>query len=206
MEMAGKEWEIADVLKQVEKERQVMKDSGGGVTLCGGEPLMHPESLLEILRELGNRRFHRTVDTTLYASEKVVDAVMKESELFLIDLKHMDSAQHERFTGVPNTLILYNIRYVSEANHPFWIRIPLIVGVNDDDQNLEATAQFVASLPNPPEQVNLLVYHDIGIGKHARMGTEYNPEHIEMLPPSEEMQHHALEIFARYGINAQIGG
>ena len=206
LEMAGRHWQMDELMQVVEKERKVMEDSGGGVTLCGGEPLMHPDYALEILRELGSRGIHRTVDTTLFASAATVEQVMRECELLLVDLKHMDSTLHQRFTGVPNEQILSNIRLVSKAAHPFWIRIPMIDGVNADERNLTASAQFLASLDNAPEVVNLLVYHDIGKGKHARMGTAYNPDSITMAPPSEEMQQRALDIFTSAGLNAKIGG
>lgn len=206
LQMAGKEWEMDALMEIVEKERKVMEDSGGGVTVCGGEPLMHPDYLIEILTELKSRNIHRTVDTTLFASAKTVEKVMPLADLFLVDLKHMDSEKHKRYTGVPNEQILSNIQLISEAGAHFWIRIPLIVGVNADDDNLQASADFIASLPTPPEVVNLLVYHDIGKGKHARMGTEYNPEELEMEAPSEDLQQHAIEIFKAKGLNVKIGG
>ncbi len=206
LEMAGKEWKMEDLMKEVEKERRVMEESGGGVTMCGGEPLMHTDYLCEVLDELGMRKIHRTVDTTLFASAENVKRVAERCELFLVDLKMMDSERHKRYTRVPNELILQNIQLVSEMGHPFWIRIPLIVGVNADDENLTASAKFLASLPTPPEVVNLLVYHDVGIGKHARLGTTYNPEAITMEAPSEEVQQHALGIMKRFGLNTKIGG
>ena len=203
LEMAGKEWKMEDLMKEVEKERRVMEESGGGVTMCGGEPLMHTDYLCEVLDELGMRKIHRTVDTTLFASAENVKRVAERCELFLVDLKMMDSERHKRYTRVPNELILQNIQLVSEMGHPFWIRIPLIVGVNADDENLTASAKFLASLPTPPEVVNLLVYHDVGIGKHARLGTTYNPEAITMEAPSEEVQQHALGIMKRFGLNTK---
>jgi pyruvate formate lyase activating enzyme len=206
LEMAGRRWSTAELMAVVEKERQVMEDSGGGVTLCGGEPLMHPDYVCALLEELGRRRIHRTVDTTLYASEQTVRRVMKRCELLLVDLKHMDSQLHKQYTGVPNEQILSNIRLVSAAAHPFWIRIPLIDGVNADDDNLLQTARFVASLPTQPQVVSLLVYHDVGKGKHARMGTTYNPAGIPMKAPSEGCQQRALEIFRSCNLNAKIGG
>lgn len=206
LEMAGRQWQTDELMAAVEKERQVMEESGGGVTLCGGEPLMHPAYLCTLLDELGKRHFHRTVDTTLFASAQTVQQVMERCELLLIDLKLMDSEKHKLYTGVPNEQILSNIQLVSQAGHPYWIRIPLIVGINADDDNLEQTAQFVASLPTPPEMVNLLVYHDVGKGKHARMGTTYNPAAIHMEAPSEELQYHALNIFQAKQLNTKIGG
>ena len=193
-------------MQVVEKERQVMEESGGGVTLCGGEPLMHAEDLCEILDELGRRGFHRTVDTTLFASPENVKRVADRCELMLVDLKMMNSDLHQRYTGVKNEQILANIQMLSKMGHPYWVRIPLIVGVNADEENLVASAAFLASLPTKPEMVNLLVYHDVGIGKHARLGTTYNPEGIKMEAPSEEVQQHALDIMRRKGLNTKIGG
>ena len=206
LEMAGKEWKMEDLMAVVEKERQVMEESGGGVTLCGGEPLMHTDYLCEVLDELGKRGFHRTVDTTLFASPENVKRVAERCELFLVDLKLMDSEKHRRYTGVGNEQILANIQLLSEMGKLFWIRIPLIVGINADDENLAASAAFLASLPTQPEMVNLLVYHDVGIGKHARLGTSYNPDGISMEAPSEELQQHALSIMQQQGLQAIIGG
>ena len=141
--------------------------SGGGVTLCGGEPLMHAEYSLEILKELGRRGFHRTVDTSLYAPQEVVEAIANECELFLVDLKLMDSDKHRLYTGVGNELILQNIRYLAERQAQFSIRIPLIEGINADEENIGATAQFLSSIPHP---IHLLPYHDVGKDKHRRMG------------------------------------
>lgn len=212
-EICGREYSMDELMAEVEKERAVMEDSGGGVTLCGGEPLMHPEGTLEILRELGRRGFHRTVDTTLYAKPEVVDAVAAECELLLIDLKLMDSEKHRRYTGVGNELILENIRRVVEAGHDFRIRIPLIDGVNADDENIEQTALFLRSLYSPPSQgggrrgsVHLLPYHDVGKDKHSRMGSTYNPEHLPMAPPSEEQQRHCASLLEAHGLQVVIGG
>ena len=206
LEMAGRTWSMDALMQVVEKERKVMEDSGGGVTLCGGEPLLQPDYLCRLLDELGRRGFHRTVDTTLSAPEDIVRRVAGRCELLLIDLKLMDSARHKRYTGVGNELILDNIRLVSQLGHPFWIRIPLIVGVNTDDENLQRSAEFVASLPTLPQMVNLLPYHDVGKGKHARMGTAYNPDGLPMEPPPEAVQQRALDIFKAHNLNAKIGG
>ena len=206
LQMAGKEWEMDKLMEIVEKERKVMEDSEGGVTVCGGEPLMHPDYLIALLTELKRRGIHRTVDTTLFASEQTVERVMPLADLFLVDLKHMDCEKHKFYTGVPNEQILSNIRLISAAGARFWIRIPLIVGVNADDDNLKASADFLASLPNAPECVNLLVYHDVGKGKHARMGTSYNPDDFSMEAPDDQLQQHALEIFKAKGLNVKVGG
>ena len=204
--MSGRTWTMDELMAEVEKERQVMEESGGGVTLCGGEPLMHPDYAVQLLDELGRRRFHRAVDTTLYASPDVIRRVAQRCELFLVDLKHMDSALHRRYTGVANERILDGLRLVASLGTPYWVRIPLIEGINADEANLTASARFLASLPTPPQVVNLLVYHDIGKNKHARLGTTYNPDALPMAAPSDAVQQRCLDILAAHGLAARVGG
>jgi pyruvate formate lyase activating enzyme len=220
-ELCGREYAMDELMAEVEKERAVMENSGGGVTLCGGEPLMHPEDTLAILRELGRRGFHRTVDTSLYAKPEVVDAVAAECELLLIDLKLMDSEKHRRYTGVGNELILENIRRVAETGHNFRIRIPLIEGVNADEENIEATARFLSSLSilysplqakrtgsSAPLTLHLLPYHDVGKDKHRRMmpPTPYNPQGYPMAVPSEETLQRCRQQLESHGLRVVIGG
>ena len=206
MEICGREWPLDELMAEIEKERDMMADSGGGVTLSGGEPLMHPAYALQLLRELGRRGFHRTVDTTLFASPDTVRAVAAECELFLIDLKVMDSDRHERYTGVPNGRILDNIRLVAELGHPYRIRIPLIAEVNASEADIAATADFLRALPLLPEGVDLLPYHDIGKGKHERLGTTYNPGQLALSAPARDVQDRCLRQFGAAGLAATIGG
>lgn len=206
LEVAGREWSVDEILRLVEKEREVITESGGGVTLCGGEPLMHPEETLAILKALGEHGIHRAVDTSLYVKQNILQKVAEETDLFLVDLKHMDDAMHRRFTGVCNTQILSNIEWLSLSNCPFWIRIPVIDGVNCDEENVRSSARFLAALPHKPELVCLLSYHDIGKGKHARRGTTYNPDNISMQPPTKEHLALLLRVFEEEGLNVRVGG
>jgi len=206
LEMSGRAWPMDELMAEVEKERGVMADSGGGVTLCGGEPLMDPDYALELLRELGRRGFHRAVDTSLFVSPELIPEVVRECELFLVDLKTMDSEVHRKYTGVPNDLILSNIRLLSGLGARYFIRIPLIREVNADRDNLEATARFLTSLPTPPEEVDLLPYHDIGKGKHERMWSVYNPLGYAFSAPSQKEQEAAAELFRAHDLKVQIGG
>ena len=220
-EICGRHWPLDELMAEVEKERDIMQDSGGGVTLCGGEPLMHPDAALEILRELGRRGFHRTVDTTLYATQQVVDVVASECELLLVDLKLTDTEKHRLYTGVPNELILQNIRHVAEAGYPFVIRIPLIEGINADEQNIEATAHFLSNLKLQPGQrtreqqetpnqltVHLLPYHDVGKDKHRRMlpPSTYNPQGYPMSAPSDDTLQRCKQQLEAHGLHVIIGG
>ena len=206
LEQCGREWTMDELMLEVEKERDVMTDSGGGVTLCGGEPLMHPDDTIALLKELGRRGFHRTVDTTLYASKEVVEAVADNCDLLLVDLKLMDSDRHYRYTGVKNELILDNIRLLATLGKDFFIRIPLIEGINADEENIEATACFLDTLPWQRRMVNLLPYHDVGKDKHRRMWSTYNPRNILMASPSEEVRQRCKKQLEAHGFHVVIGG
>ncbi len=207
-------WTLEQLMAEVEKERDVMEDSGGGVTISGGEPLMQSEALMELLTELGRRGFHRTVDTTLHASSSLVEAVAANCELLLVDLKVMDGGKHQLYTGVTNEKIFSNIRLLATLGTPFLIRIPLIEGINADRDNIEATARFLnqlpkpsdARLPNPLSGVNLLPYHDMGRDKHRRLWSVYNPSGLSMSTPSEAVLQRCVSQFAEHGITAFVGG
>ncbi len=206
MEMSGTEYTVDYLIREIEKEMIFMDNSEGGVTFCGGEPLLYPDTLLELLSRCREIGVHRAVDTTLFATEETVSEIMKETDLFLVDLKHIDSDKHKQFCGVPNERILSNLRMIAEAGKDFFIRIPLIEGVNADNNNIIRSAEFLASLPWKRKVVNILPYHEIAGGKHEKLGTVYNPGKIPMTIPSLERQQYCVEIFRQYGIDATIGG
>lgn len=206
IEISGREYTPDYLMHEIEKEIPFMDQSGGGVTFCGGEPLLHPDFLIDMLKRCGRLGIHRVVDTTLLARKETVEEVMRHCELLLIDLKSMDSAVHKLFCDVGNELILENIRMVATADFPYYIRIPLIGGVNADEENIKRSAEFLAGLPRHPEMINLLLYHDIGKGKHEKLGSVYNPKGYKMQAPSEEVQQRCMEIFAEYGFKVSIGG
>lgn len=206
MEISGKEYSVDYLMSEIEKETVFMDRSGGGVTVCGGEPLLYPIFLMDLLRRCGEKGIHRVVDTTLFASPEVVTNVMKHTELFLVDLKQMDPIKHKFYCGVSNDLILSNLRMIAEAGQDFQIRIPLIEGVNTDEENIIRSAKYLSSLPWQHRRVNLLLYHDIGKGKHEKLGTVYNPNHIPIVTPSDETVQRCRQLFGEYGIETIIGG
>ena len=206
MEMSGIEYSVDYLIHEIEKETIFMDSSEGGVTFCGGEPLIYPEVLMELLSRCGEIDVHRVVDTTLFARPEIVKDVMRKTDLFLVDLKHIDSSKHKSFCGVPNELILSNLQMIAEAGADFIIRIPVIVGFNADMDNIINSAKFLSSLPWERKVVNLLPYHEIAAGKHEKMGTVYNPNKIPMASPSSETQQQCIKIFENYGLIATIGG
>ena len=204
MEMSGTSYTVDYLMKEIEKETVFMDQSGGGVTFCGGEPLMQPNTLLELLKRCGKSGIHRAVDTTLFAKPQTVKDIMAETELFIVDLKLMDSPKHSQYCGVPNEQILANIRMIAEAGKDMLIRIPLISGINADEENISHSAEFLSSLPQWRKVVHLLPYHDIGKGKHEKLGTVYNTGNIPMSSPTQEEVQRCIDIFKDYEIEAFV--
>jgi pyruvate formate lyase activating enzyme len=206
MEVSGTEYTVDYLVNEIEKETIFMDQSEGGVTFCGGEPLMHPDTLLELLQRCGAIGIHRAVDTTLFAKPEVVARVMNETDLFLADLKHMDSEKHRLCCGVPNEQILSNLQMITSAGKETIIRIPLIEGVNADEANIIRSAEFLSSLSWDKKVVHLLPYHAIAAGKHEKLGTVYNPVSLPMATPSLEVQERCVSIFRAHNIQAVVGG
>lgn len=206
MEISGTEYSAEALMKEIEKEIVFMDRSEGGVTFCGGGAVVASRTVTGLVTPLAGTGDTSGVDTTLFARPEIVRDVMDNCELFLVDLKQMDSAKHAKYCGVPNELILSNLRMVAEARHDFYLRIPLIEGVNADEENITRSAAFLASLPWEHRIVNLLPYHDIGKSKHEKLGTVYNPDRYAFAAPSDETLGRCREIFACYGIETTIGG
>ncbi|WP_456376084.1 glycyl-radical enzyme activating protein [Lutibacter sp.] len=203
-EMLGQQVSISDLMQKIDNEAIFFDKSGGGVTFSGGEPLMHSEYLLQALKECGKRYYHRVVDTTAFAKQEVLLEVAKHTELFLIDLKVMDSKKHKEFTGVGNKKIVSNIVALAKTNCEIIFRIPLIKGVNSDKKNIGKTANFINSLEGNRNQINLLPYHNIAENKHVKLGNSSNFSNFET--PSPEEINKVISIFKSYGIIATVGG
>ena len=152
---------------------QLDKDYISGITFSGGEPTGQPEFLLEVLDRTA--AMHRAIETSAYCSGKVFSAVLARVDYVMMDLKLMDPERHRHYTGVPNEPILENLERLKKSGKPFRIRIPVIPGVNDSDENFEQTALRLTDAP-ALEQVELLPYHVTAGAKYAMVGRQYRPE------------------------------
>jgi pyruvate formate lyase activating enzyme len=177
--------------------------SGGGVTFSGGEPLMQPDFLLEMLRECKTRDIHTVVDTSCYAPTEVIDRVSPYVDLFLCDIKHMDSECHQHLTGVPNELILENIKRIAASGKRIALRIPLIPSYNEDRQHLEAVGTFAASL-GAVERIDILPCNEGGAAKSARLGKE--PATSTVTRPADTQVGAAVETLRSFGLVVGVGG
>ena len=203
-EMSGQYESVDDLMVVIEKERPFFEQSGGGVTFSGGEPLLYPKFLTEILDACGKRGIHRAVDTSGSAKKDVLLKIAERTDLFLFDLKLMDSEKHREWTGVGNEVILDNLHALAETGAAIQIRIPLIAGINADDGNIEASAVFVAALPGEKKPINLLPYHDVGQGKDIKLGQSRDLN--GMAEPSTADLERVIRIFGDHGLSATIGG
>ncbi len=199
----GREISVDELLLEVGKDRVFYEESGGGVTFSGGEPLMQLDFLLAALEACREQCHHTVVDTSGSASTAVLEQVAAHADLLLFDLKHMDDAVHRRYVGASNTRILENLTLLAKMGQDVWVRLPLIPGVNDDEQNIDATAAFLASLEKQ-YPLHLLPYHRVGSDKYRRMGKQYPMTGLE--PPSEEQTALIAEHMRSYGLEVRVGG
>lgn len=204
IEMSGEQLSLTQILGEIEKERLFFDQSGGGVTFSGGEPLQQHQILIQLLDECKKRGIHTVVDTAGLAKTAILLEVAKRTDLFLFDLKIMNSEKHRKWTGVPNENILKNLRILAETDAKIIIRIPLIGGINDDEENLTKTAKFISELSGEKRVVNLLPYHPIAQTKYQKLGRSADFTKLEK--PTEESIIQAITIFGKSGIIASIGG
>jgi pyruvate formate lyase activating enzyme len=201
LQVVGKEMTVEQVLEEIERDRTFFEQSGGGVTFTGGEPLAQPRFLLELLSACRTHSLHTTVDTSGHAPWSVFEGILPFVDLFLFDLKLMDESRHVEWTGVPNTNIHANLRRLSEMGHAIIVRIPVIPGVNDDEDNLRATGEFLSSLSHVPG-VELLPYHNIAEAKYTGLGREYKMRDIHT--PDAGHMGRCAAILGEYGIGVTV--
>jgi len=199
----GQRRTIAEIMEAVLRDRVFYEESGGGVTFSGGEPLTQPgflKSLLEACRAEGLRT---AVDTCGFACTEVLLEVAGLSDLVLYDLKLMDDARHRQYTGVSNGPILANLRALAQAHRNIWLRVPVIPGINDREEDWQAAAGFAAGLQGL-RQVNLLPYHNLGLSKSRRRS---HPESLgNAATPGPEQMERAAEYFRQCGLDVKVGG
>jgi pyruvate formate lyase activating enzyme len=202
-EIVGQEMTVAQVMAEIERDITFYDESGGGVTFSGGEPLLQRDFLGSLLMACKDREIHTTLDTCGFAAWETLDRIREFVDLFLYDIKLMDGAKHQEFTGAPNDLILKNLQMLSEQGHNVVLRLPIIPGVNDDEMNIRRTGEFVTNLLSL-NQVDILPYHHTGTDKYSRLKRAY--ELSEIRPPSNDDVAKIAQILRGYGLQVRIGG
>ena len=203
LQMAGKEFSASDLMIEIEKDRIFYEQSQGGVTFSGGEPLMQPEFLRQMLEICQERNIHTIVDTSGYTRWKNLDSISPYVNLFFYDLKIMDDQKHRQMTGVSNKIILENLRGLTEKGQQVEIRLPVISGFNDTEENRAQTTNFLLSLPGI-KQISLLPYHKLGTQKYIHLNKD-NPM-PDIQPPSQEFMQQLQDKYLASGFQVNLGG
>ncbi|MEG2353775.1 MAG: glycyl-radical enzyme activating protein [Clostridium sp.] len=198
----GKEISVDDLFKEVIKDEIFYGESNGGVTFSGGEPLIQADFIREVLKKCKKRDIHTTIDTCGYVSWDKFEKIVDYTDLFLYDLKHMNSDKHKLYTSVSNELILENLKKLSDLGKNIFIRMPIIPGINDDEEELKKAAELLKDLNII--QVNLLPYHKMGMDKYKRLDMEVKLKEIK--EPSNERMNELSKIFKNVGLKVKIGG
>lgn len=200
-EVAGEPMSISDLVYEIMKDEPFYEESGGGVTLSGGEVLAQDmEIMIQLLRQLKRRGIHVAIDTCGYVPFDRFERVLPYTDLFLYDLKGYEELLHEQFTGKSNQLILDNLKKLAQSGAKIYARLPLIEGVNTGAEEIAGMLELLKEVR--PAQVHLLPYHNIGNSKNDRLQRPYD----SFTPPSEECLQNLQATFERAGLTTKIGG
>lgn len=205
----GREASAAEMMAEILRDVTFYDESGGGATFSGGEPLMQPDFLLELLRACRSQEIHTALDTSGYAAWETIDRVRPYVDLFLYDIKCIDDDLHRKVTGVSNTRILNNLRALAGHGHRINLRVPLVPGINADEASIDAIGDLAASLQTlsvgqPGIQVDLLPYHHAAAGKYERLQMPYLLP--DTLTPSNEVVDALANRLRERGLSVSIGG
>jgi pyruvate formate lyase activating enzyme len=195
----GKEVTVDELIADIQKYRSYMKSSGGGVTVSGGEPLMQPEFVTEIMCRCQELGIHTALDTSGYVQLEVAQPILNYVDLVLLDIKSFDPEIYHQVTNVSLEPTLNFARYLNEINKPTWIRFVLVPHLTDPPENIQGLAKFISGLSNV-ERVEILPFHKMGEYKWEQLGYEYQLKDTPAASP--ELVAQTKEIFAKYGIEA----
>ena len=201
LQISGKAMTVDEVFKVVKKDADYYEASGGGVTASGGEILAQADFVAELFKKCREAGYHTNADTSGFGDPAALDKILEYADLVYFDLKHMDTVKHREYCGQSNELILSNLKRVAEKGVPAVIRVPLIPGYNNSEENLRALAQTVRDImPNAP--VNLLPYHRYGANKYRMLDMTYQLECVPELTQDE--LNRAKEVIESYGLKCDI--
>ena len=183
-QLCGKEYTVEELLQEISKDMAFYQASGGGVTFSGGECMLQIDALEELLKGCKARGIHTAVDTAGHVPFARFERILPYTDLFLYDIKSMDTEVHKQYIGVGNEQILDNLKALLASSVPVWVRLPIIPGVNDGEEDiLLAKAFFEAN--GYPEKTEFLPYHALGEHKYAALGRMAERFSV---PPKEKME------------------
>lgn len=194
LKLYGRDMTVDELLEILTEDKMFYDESGGGVTLSGGECLMNSEFCAELLERLKNEGIHTAVDTSGFVTKKAIDAVFPFTDIFLYDIKAFDSDIHKKATGCPNGIILENLRYINDKGGKVEVRIPYVPEYNSGE--IESIAKLLSTL-SCITKVRVLSYHNYASSKYSALGMENTLP--EVLPTDQEIEN-AKETLKSYGL------
>jgi pyruvate formate lyase activating enzyme len=200
--VVGKVMTVDEILREIEQDVTFYDESGGGVTFSGGEPLMQPDFLDALLEGCRKKNIHTALDTCGFAPWKTVDTIRDKVDLFLYDIKTLDSQAHRKYTRVSNKLIIQNFRTLAEKGSKISIRFPVIPGFNDDEKSITRIGEF--ALSHAVKQICLLPYHRAGIEKYRNLDRAYRLEDVPS--PGDQKMQQVKERLVKQGLDVRVGG
>ena len=200
----GKHMTVEEVMEIIKRNEAFFHNSGGGVTIGGGEATSQADFTLALIRECKEDYIHTAVDTCGYTTTEKGLAVLDEADLLLFDVKGIDPLQHKKNTGVSNEIILENLRRRDSLGKPVIIRYPFIPGYNDSPENIEATVALLETLKTV-ERVDIIGYHEYSKSKYKELGKPYPLEHVKNTITNERLES-VKEYFEQHGLRTQLGG
>lgn len=181
LHLYGKSYTVDEIMDIIEDDRKFYDRTGGGVTFSGGDALVQWEFVKEVFKRCKKKGIHTCLESELHCKREVIDEILPVTDMIISDIKHMDTKKHKEYTGVGNETILENLRYLSTKNVPIVLRIPVIPGHNDSEENLRATGEFILNdMKNQVRQLQLLPYRPMGIEKYDSLSMPYPMRGIEM--------------------------
>lgn len=199
----GEDVTVQGIMPEILSDLPYYRRSGGGVTLSGGEVLAQPDFAEALLKECKKNGLHTAIESTANAPWQVIERILPYLDLYLLDIKHINSEKHKKFTTSGNEQILENAKKLANSGVELIIRTPVIPTFNDTPEEISAIAKFASSLKGVKEH-HLLPYHRLGQDKYAGLNRTYSLSHIE--PPTDEKMQSLKEIAEKYGLRVQIGG
>ena len=199
----GRDVTVSDLMPEILSDMPYYRRSGGGVTLSGGEVLCQADFARELLKACKEEGLHTAVESAASLNFSEIEKILPYLDLYLMDIKHMDSQKHKEYTGVGNERILENAKKIASSGVELVVRTPVIPGFNDTAEDIRAISRFASSLPGVREH-HLLPYHRLGSDKYAGLGRRYSLPEIE--PPTKEKMEYLLSVAEGTGLKCKIGG
>lgn len=203
----GKEMSIEECMEIIRKDRGYYERSGGGVTVSGGDPLIQSDFVAELFKKCKEENIHTCCESTFHAPWENIEKVLKHTDLIITDIKHMDDEKHKKYTKVSNKLILENLKKLAERKYDIILRIPVIPNVNDDMENIEATADFILNEMNGSVRtLQLLSFMRLGEEKYESLGIPYKMSEVKVNRRSFQKKIAQIaEYFNNRGIHCLVG-